>query len=142
HLRRQVRISGSVIVLAPGRSAMPVMSGFGELEKVVPEQINDKISRRVVAGKQGMMVWWTIKAGAHAAAHHHPPEQMGGMPRGGRVFRSGNERRSMVAGDTAVTRGGVEHEGFSPEDTGVVDIFAPPREDFLAGGTPAYMRVP
>ena len=27
-------------------------------------------------------------------------------------------------------------------DTEVVDVFAPPREDFLAGGTPSYMRAP
>jgi quercetin dioxygenase-like cupin family protein len=118
------------------------MSGFGELDKVAPEQINDKISRRVVAGKQGMMVWWTIKAGAHAAAHHHPHEQIVWMLKGRMDFRIGTERRSMVAGDIAVIPGGVEHEGFFPEDTEVVDIFAPPREDFIAGGTPAYMRVP
>jgi len=28
------------------------------------------------------------------------------------------------------------------EDTEVVDVFAPPREDFLAGGTPSYMHAP
>ena len=27
-------------------------------------------------------------------------------------------------------------------DTEVVDVFAPAREDFLAGGTPSYMRAP
>jgi hypothetical protein len=34
----------------------------------------------------------------------------------------------------------LEHEAWCQEDTEVVDIFAPPREDFLRGGTPAYMR--
>ena len=57
-------------------------------------------------------------------------------------FRIGNERRSMSAGDVAVIPGRTEHEGFFPEDTEVVDVFAPPREDFLAGGTPSYMRTP
>ena len=47
-----------------------------------------------------------------------------------------------IAGDVAVIPGNVEHEGFLPEDTEVVDVFAPPREDFLAGGTPSYMREP
>jgi len=51
-------------------------------------------------------------------------------------------RRSMIGGDVAVIPGGIEHEGFFSEDTEVVDIFAPPREDFLAGGTPSYMRAP
>jgi hypothetical protein len=34
----------------------------------------------------------------------------------------------MVGGDVAVIPGNVEHEGFFPEDTEVVDVFAPPRE--------------
>jgi len=106
------------------------------------ERINDKIERRVLAGKQGMIVWWKIKAGAHAGAHHHPHEQIVWMLKGKMDFRLGNERRSMIGGDVAVIPGNVEHEGFFPEDTEVVDVFAPPREDFLAGGTPSYMRAP
>jgi DNA-binding transcriptional LysR family regulator len=47
---------------------MPVISGFGALEKLPWERINDKIERRVLAGKHGMIVWWKIKAGAHAGA--------------------------------------------------------------------------
>jgi hypothetical protein len=43
----------------------------------------------------------------------------------------------MVAGDVAVIPGGVEHEAFFPEETEIVDFFAPVREDFLAGGAPA-----
>ncbi len=39
----------------------------------------------------------------------------------------------MSPGDVAVIPGNVEHEGIFPEDTEVIDIFAPPREDFLAG---------
>jgi len=39
-------------------------------------------------------------------------------------------------------KGAQEHEGFFAEDTEVADVFAPPREDFLAGGTPSYMRAP
>jgi quercetin dioxygenase-like cupin family protein len=105
-------------------------------------RINDKIERRVLAGKHGMIVWWKVKAGAHAGAHQHPHEQIVWMLKGKMDFRIGNERRSMIAGDVAVIPGDVEHEGFFSEDTEVVDIFAPPREDFLAGGTPSYMRAP
>ena len=42
-------------------------------------------------------------------------------------FRIGNDRRSMTAGDVVVIPGNVEQEGFFPEDTEVVDVFAPPR---------------
>jgi hypothetical protein len=40
-----------------------------------------------------------------------------------------------------VIPGGVEHEAFFPEDTEVIDVFAPPRADFLTGGVPDYMKV-
>ena len=121
---------------------MPVISGFSELERLPWERMTDKIERRIVAGQQGMVVWWKMKAGAHAAAHKHPHEQIVWMLKGKMDFRIGNERRSMGAGDIAVIPGGIEHEGYFPEDTKVVDIFSPPREDFLAGGTPAYMQTP
>jgi quercetin dioxygenase-like cupin family protein len=119
---------------------MPKLSGYAALAELAEEHITDKISRRVVAGEQGMIVWWSIKAGAHAAAHKHPHEQIVWMLKGRMEFRLGNERRVCEAGDIAVIPGGVEHEAWFPEDTEVIDVFAPPREDFLAGGTPAYMR--
>jgi hypothetical protein len=43
-------------------------------------------------------------------------------------------------GGIAAIPGGVEHEGWCHEDTEVVDIFAPPREDFLDGGLPTWLR--
>ena len=55
-------------------------------------------------------------------------------------FRIGSERKMCRPGDIAVIPGGVEHEAWFHEDTEVIDVFAPPREDFLAGGTPAYMQ--
>jgi len=88
-------------------------------------------------------VWWTIKAGAHAAAHRHPHEQVFIMLSGRMEFRLGDERRTCVKGDLCVIPGGVEHEAWFPEDTQVIDVFAPPREDFLAGQpAPTYMRQP
>jgi hypothetical protein len=39
-----------------------------------------------------------------------------------------------------VIPGGVEHEAWFLEDTEVIDIFAPPREDFLTSDVPGYMR--
>jgi quercetin dioxygenase-like cupin family protein len=121
---------------------MPVISGFGELAGLPWEHINDKIGRRVLAGKQGMIVWRRIKAGARAGAHKHPHEQIVWMLKGRMDFRIGDKRHSMTAGDLAVIPGDTEHEGFFPEDTEVVDIFSPPREDFLSGGAPSYMRTP
>src|SRR5580704_3903651 len=86
---------------------MPVIAGFDKLASVPEEQITDKIQRRVVSGKQGTMVYWRIKAGAHAAAHKHPHEQFVWMLKGTMDFRIGNEKRTMKPGDIAVIPGGV-----------------------------------
>jgi hypothetical protein len=39
------------------------MSGFGALAELPWERVTDKIERRVLAGQQGMIVWWKMKAG-------------------------------------------------------------------------------
>jgi quercetin dioxygenase-like cupin family protein len=116
------------------------VTGFSSLAQIAEERISDKITRRLISGERGMIVWWSIKAGAHAAAHRHQHEQIVWMLKGRMDFRLGSERRMCGPGDLVVIPGGVEHEGWFPEDTEVVDVFAPPREDFLTGGTPVYMR--
>ena len=92
---------------------MPVMSGFGALAELPWERVTDKIERRVLAGQQGMIVWWKMKAGAHAAARRHPHKQIVWMLKGKMDFRIGKDRKSMVSGDVAVIPGNAEHEGFS-----------------------------
>ncbi len=119
---------------------MPPMKGFHSLARLPVEKVTDKISRRMLVGDREMIVWWSMKAGAHAAAHRHPHEQMFWVLSGRMEFRLGDERRTCVAGDLGVIPGGVEHEAWFPEDTEVVDVFAPPREDFLTAEAPAYMR--
>ncbi len=119
---------------------MTLMQGFRRLQELPEEKISDRISRRVLTGDKAMLVWWSMKAGVHAAAHQHPHEQVFWVLSGRMDFRLGDERRTCVAGDVGVIPGGVVHEAWFPEDTEVVDIFSPPREDFLTGEVPAYMR--
>jgi quercetin dioxygenase-like cupin family protein len=119
---------------------MATMTGFGALKALPQERITDKITRRVLSGSQGMIVWWSAKAGSHAGAHQHPNEQLVWMLTGRMELRIGAERREMFAGDVAVIPGGTEHEAWFRDDTEVVDVFSPPREDFLKGGTPTYME--
>jgi quercetin dioxygenase-like cupin family protein len=121
---------------------LTAMQGYLKLDQVPEEQITPLISRKVVTGDKQMIVFWKMKAGAHASAHRHPHEQVFWMLSGKMEFRLGDERRTCGPGDMGVIPGGVEHEASFPEDTEVIDVFSPPREDFLSGGTPAYMRRP
>jgi hypothetical protein len=39
---------------------MPTLVGFGTFAALREEQISEKISRRVLSGDHGMIVWWSI----------------------------------------------------------------------------------
>lgn len=119
---------------------MPTLTGFGSLKTIKTEKINPKITRKIVSGERGMIVWWSNKKGAHAQAHKHPHEQIFWILKGKMKFRIGDKTKLCKAGDIAVIPGGVEHEAWFPEDCEVIDVFTPPREDFLKGGPPPYMR--
>jgi quercetin dioxygenase-like cupin family protein len=120
---------------------MPRLSGFASLAALPEERVTDKITRKIVAGEKEMIVWWSMKAGAHATPHKHPHEQIAVMLKGKMEFCLDTEKRTCGPGDVVVIPGGVEHEAYFPEDTEVIDVFAPPREDFLSGGVPSYMNV-
>ena len=53
--------------------------------------------------------------------------------------RAAERTAGLQPGDVVVIPGGAEHEAWFREDTEVIDFFAPPRDDFLVGGKPAYM---
>ena len=118
---------------------MPTLVGFGTFAALPEEQISEKISRRILSGDQGMVVWWSIGAGIHVEPHSHANEQIVWMIKGKMEFRLGTEQRVCGPGDVVVIPGGSEHEAWFREDTQVIDFFAPPRNDFLLGGKPAYM---
>ena len=60
---------------------MPTLVGFGMFAALPEEQISDKISRRILSGDQGMIVWWSIGAGVHVEPHSHANERSFGCSR-------------------------------------------------------------
>ena len=46
---------------------MPTLLGFGTFAALPEERISDKISRRILSGDQGMIVWWSIWRPCRAA---------------------------------------------------------------------------
>jgi quercetin dioxygenase-like cupin family protein len=116
---------------------MPRLVGFSRFAALLEEQISEKISRRILSGDQGMVVWWSIGAGVHVEPHSHANEQIVWMLKGSMEFRLGSEQRVCGQGDVIVIPGGTEHEAWFREE--VIDFFVPPRDDFLLGGKPSYM---
>src|SRR5262245_55251813 len=78
---------------------MPTLVGFGTFAALSEERISDKISRRILSGDQGMIVWWSIGAGVHVEPHSHANEQIVWMLKGKMEFRLGGEQRICGPGD-------------------------------------------
>src|SRR5262249_13866504 len=72
---------------------MSRLIGFGTFAALPEERISDKISRRILSGDQGMIVWWSIGAGVHVEPHSHASEQIVWMLKGKMEFRLGSEQR-------------------------------------------------
>jgi unsaturated pyranuronate lyase len=104
---------------------MPKLVGFSRFAALPEEEIGEKISRRILSGDQGMVVWWSIEAGVHVEPHSHPNEQIVWMLKGKMEFRLDSEQRVCGQGDVIVIPGGTEHEGWFREDSEVIDFFAP-----------------
>lgn len=113
--------------------AIPVMQGYANLDRLPEERIGDRITRKILVGDKCMVVFWRMKAGARAARHQHPHEQLFWMLSGRMEFDLDGEKRTCVAGDCGVIPGNTPHEAYFPEDTEVIDVFAPPREDMFTG---------
>ena len=109
-------------------------------DTVPAEQLADNIVRRMIVGAKEMLVRWEFKKGALAARHSHPHEQMVVMVRGRLRLVVGDDETIMGPDDIVIIPPQVPHAAEALEDTVLIDIFSPPREDFLAGGRPAYMQ--
>jgi quercetin dioxygenase-like cupin family protein len=96
---------------------MPTFVGFNTFAGLPEEQISEKIKRRILAGDQAMLVWWSIGAGVHVEPHSHANEQIAWTLKGNMKFRLGSEQRVCGPGDVVVIPGGTEHEGWFREDS-------------------------
>ena len=72
-----------------------------------------------------------VKKGVSFPAHKIASEQMTIFVKGGAVYESDDETLEATEGDIIHIPAGVEHADKVTEDTIVLDIFAPPRSDWL-----------
>ena len=63
--------------------------------------------------------------------HSHPYEQTGYLLSGKIMLRIGSEVHEMKPGDSWCIPADVEHRADILEDSAALEIFSPPREDYL-----------
>ncbi len=106
------------------------------------ETVSDRLSRRLVTGERMMLAHVYLKRGCLVPLHHHENEQLTYVLEGALEFRIGADRSRVQvvrAGEVLHLPSNVPHEALALEDTLDVDVFSPPRGDWLAG-TDAYLR--
>jgi len=77
-----------------------------------------------------MLVRHQFEKGWQGARHKHPHDQIVYVTRGCILFTGAEESVEMHVGDSVVIAGGIEHEATALEDSEVLDIFTPMREDY------------
>jgi quercetin dioxygenase-like cupin family protein len=101
-------------------------------EEIAWEDLGGGVRRKIMAyGDQLMAVYLEFKKGAVGALHAHPHVQAAFVRSGSVQVRIGEEYRVLGAGDFYYIPSGVEHGSLALEDSVVIDIFSPMRQDFL-----------
>ncbi len=111
---------------------MSVTPNFVDWSTIPSRQLAPGVSLRIVSTQQVMLSLVEIQPGATVPLHHHPHEQLGIWLEGDAQFRIGNEERRVVAGDSYLIPSNVPHQVVGgPQGGKALDIFSPPREDYL-----------
>jgi quercetin dioxygenase-like cupin family protein len=90
------------------------------------------LRRQVLAYNKGLMlVRHVMDKGWVGARHSHPHEQLVYVIRGHLRFAGGDETFEARDGDSFVVPGGLEHQASAIEESEVLDVFTPAREDYM-----------
>jgi len=99
------------------------------------EQVNDNITRQMIVGDRLMVCRLVLAARTVTPVHSHVHEQITLVERGRADFFVEGEQRTAHAGEVLLFPSGIQHGAtMLDEEVVLIDIFSPPREDFLPGG--------
>ncbi len=111
-------------------------------DEVPKEQVTDGISRRLVTGERMMIAHVYLDKGSVVPTHSHENEQLTYILEGALRFWIGDEDAEpldLLAGEVLHIPSNVPHKAEALEDTFDVDVFSPPRQDWL-DGTDTYFH--
>ena len=106
------------------------------------EPLKGSITRRFISTDRLMIAQVLLKKGDDVPRHSHENEQITYILSGALEFwvGAGDEQNLIVrAGEVLVIPSNVPHRALALEDTLDIDVFNPPREDWLKGSD-AYLR--
>lgn len=108
-------------------------------ETVPLETLSDTISRKIITGSHVMAAQVFLKKGAIVPEHQHENEQITYILEGALEFLIGGRKIIVAKGEVLHIPPNLLHGAVALEDTLDLDLFSPPRQDWLAGDD-AYLR--
>ena len=106
------------------------------------EPLKGGITRKLISSDRLMIAHVMLKKGDDVPRHAHENEQLTYILSGAlQLWIGANDEQTQVvrAGEVLVIPSNVPHRALALEDTLDVDVFNPPRQDWLQG-TDAYLR--
>jgi quercetin dioxygenase-like cupin family protein len=106
------------------------------------EPMKGTITRKLITSERMMIAHVFLKKGDDVPHHSHENEQITYILEGALHFwlgEKGEREITVRAGEVLVIPSYLPHRALAVEDTLDVDVFNPPREDWL-NGTDAYLR--
>ncbi len=98
------------------------------------ERVTDQLDRRLITGERLMLAHVYLKKGCVVPKHAHENEQLTYILEGALKFwigEDGGEVITVRAGEVLHIPSNIPHKAEALEDTLDVDVFAPPRYDWL-----------
>jgi quercetin dioxygenase-like cupin family protein len=98
------------------------------------EPVTDAIERRIINGDQMMLTHVYLKKGAVVPRHSHHNEQFTYILEGALRFWIGEDESQVIdvrAGEVLHIPSNLPHKAEALEETLDVDVFSPPRQDWL-----------
>jgi len=103
------------------------------------EQLNPLIGRQMLHTETMTVALIILAKGALVPRHQHPNEQITNVLEGRLRFVLGDEEQIVAAGSTVLIPADLPHEVEALDDSIVLDVFSPVREDWVRGDD-AYLR--
>jgi quercetin dioxygenase-like cupin family protein len=106
---------------------------------VEQEKLNPLLDRQMITGEQLMLARVLLKKGCVVPEHSHVNEQLTYIVEGALKFWIDGKEIIVRAGEVLCIPPNMPHKAEAVEDTVDVDVFYPPRQDWLSKSD-AYLR--
>jgi quercetin dioxygenase-like cupin family protein len=107
---------------------------FYRWDSMKKERVSDMLERRLITGDRMMLAHVYLKKGCIVPKHSHENEQLTYILEGALKFWIGEDGAREItvrAGEVLLIPSNVPHKAEALEETLDVDIFSPPRQDWL-----------